>query len=97
LLLDTGGGLQNAKWFFGDDPFLAYNVDIITDLNLSDLYRYHMDNAALATLAARDRPGDRFLLVDRKNRLKGWRNKATNETILTGNTSSKLSEVVFIQ
>ena len=95
LLLDTGGGLQNAKWFFGDDPFLVYNVDIITDLNLSDLYNYHIDNSALATLSVRDRPGNRFFLVDKNYRLRGWRNKVTNETILTGNTSNRLSEVAF--
>jgi N-acetyl-alpha-D-muramate 1-phosphate uridylyltransferase len=95
MLLDTGGGLQNAMWFFGKDPFLVYNVDIITDLNLSDLYSYHIANSAFATLAVRDRPGNRFFLVDKNSRLKGWRNKATNETIFTGSSYGRLSEVAF--
>ena len=28
LLLETGGGLYKAKWFFDDRPFLLYNSDI---------------------------------------------------------------------
>lgn len=95
LLLDTGGGLYNARKFFNDDPFLLYNVDIITDLNLSDLYNYHISNSALATLAVRERPGNRFLLIDRKGRLKGWFNKATNEKIIAGSLNGIISEVAF--
>ncbi|MDZ7636311.1 MAG: NTP transferase domain-containing protein [Bacteroidales bacterium] len=37
-LLDTGGGLLNARHFFSSEPFLCYNVDIFTDLNISDIY-----------------------------------------------------------
>jgi NDP-sugar pyrophosphorylase family protein len=95
LLLDTGGGLYNARWFFGKEPFLVYNVDIITDINLSDLYMFHIDNSAFATLAVRDRPGNRFFMVDEDNRLQGWCNKATGEKILTGEYNDKLSEVAF--
>ena len=33
-LLDTGGGLKKASWFFNDGmPFLVHNVDITTDLD----------------------------------------------------------------
>src|SRR5882724_7403526 len=29
ILLDTGGGLKNAAWFFNDrEPFILHNVDI---------------------------------------------------------------------
>ncbi|MCK7534863.1 MAG: hypothetical protein MZV63_29635 [Marinilabiliales bacterium] len=35
-LLDTGGGLLKARHFFTDEPFLCYNVDIFTDLDISD-------------------------------------------------------------
>ncbi|MDP4225539.1 MAG: sugar phosphate nucleotidyltransferase, partial [Bacteroidota bacterium] len=31
LLLDTGGGLKKAAWFFDDgQPFLVHNVDILS-------------------------------------------------------------------
>src|SRR5665648_1161539 len=41
MLLETGGGLHKARGFFDKDPFLIYNVDIISDLDLSALYRFH--------------------------------------------------------
>ena len=37
-LLDTGGGLLKARYFFSAEPFLCYNVDIFTDLDISDLH-----------------------------------------------------------
>ena len=37
-LLDTGGGLKKAAWFFLEDgidePFLLHNVDVISDIDL---------------------------------------------------------------
>ena len=40
MLLETGGGLYKARGFFDKSPFLIYNVDIISDLDLSALYSY---------------------------------------------------------
>src|SRR5579863_5752948 len=40
VLLDTGGGLKNAAWFFQEDssrpdePFLLHNVDVISTIDL---------------------------------------------------------------
>src|SRR5438270_12192207 len=38
-LLDTGGGLKKAAWFFleshSDAPFILHNVDVLTDIDLS--------------------------------------------------------------
>ena len=72
LLLDTGGGLKKAAWFLKDAPFLVYNADIITDLNLHLFYQSHLQNKALATLAVRDRPSSRHLLFNQENVLCGW-------------------------
>src|SRR5262245_66641469 len=37
VLLDTGGGLKRAAWFFledqNDEPFLLHNVDIVSTLD----------------------------------------------------------------
>ncbi len=40
LLLDTGGGIKKARSFFenSDEPFLIHNVDILSDVNLKELY-----------------------------------------------------------
>ncbi len=68
-LLENGGGLYKAKDFFDKNPFCLYNVDIVSDLDLSALYRLHIEKKGLATLAVRHRPGKRFLLVDNEGQI----------------------------
>lgn len=95
MLLENGGGLYKARNFFDQTPFLLYNVDIVSDLDLSALYRLHLEKKSFATLAVRHRPGKRFLLVDTDGRLRGWRNIITGEQILTGVEEDALSEIAF--
>ena len=94
-LLDTGGGLYKARSFFDDKPFICYNVDIFTDLDLKALYDHHLSAGALATLAVRHRKGNRFLLVDKNSRMRGWCNNATHEEILTVESRRGLEEIAF--
>jgi N-acetyl-alpha-D-muramate 1-phosphate uridylyltransferase len=94
-LLENGGGLYKARDFFGKDPFLLYNVDIISDLDLSSLYRFHIEKKGLATLAVRHRSGKRFLLIDKDGQMRGWRNVSTGEEILAGASGEDLSEIAF--
>ena len=80
-LLETGGGLKKASWFFNDGkPFLVYNVDIMSDIDLSKLYKFHLDSDAMATLAVKTRKSVRYFLFDESNALVGWKNLLTNET-----------------
>jgi NDP-sugar pyrophosphorylase family protein len=80
-LLDTGGGLKKAAWFFeGDKPFFIYNVDVLTDLDLGRMYRAHLESGGLATLAVRRRQTGRQFLFDPQGRLAGWRNRSSGET-----------------
>ena len=95
LLLENGGGLYKARDFFNKAPFLLYNVDIISDLDLESLFNVHIEKRGLATLAVRHRPGKRFLLVDEHGQLQGWRNISTGEVILAGESSEGLSEIAF--
>ena len=95
MLLETGGGLYNARNFFGDDPFLLYNADTLTDIDLKGLYNLHLQTKGLATLAVRHRQGKRYLLIDENGRLKGWCNKITGERIVAGEESGELTEIAF--
>ncbi|MBL7794462.1 MAG: nucleotidyltransferase family protein [Saprospiraceae bacterium] len=83
LLLDTGGGLQKAAWFLKDAPFLVYNTDILTNMNLAEFYRRHCAGDALATLAVRRRPSSRYLLFDENGLLCGWQHAKSGETRLS--------------
>jgi len=95
-LLDTGGGLKKASWFFDDDqPFLVHNVDTLTDVDLEQFYNYHLSNDALATLLVRHRPGSRFLLFDRLHQLAGWENILTQEKILVNDETDQLEQIAF--
>jgi NDP-sugar pyrophosphorylase family protein len=70
VLLDTGGGLKKAGWFFledsasGDEPFLLHNVDVISTIDLAKMAQVHKATQALATLAVQKRESSRQLLFD---------------------------------
>ncbi len=82
-LLDTGGGLKEAAWFFNDGrPFLVHNVDVLSDLDLRALANEHQRTGALATLAAMPRPTARPLFFDTANRLVGRRSPTTGDTFV---------------
>ena len=45
-LLDTGGGLKQAAWFFDDgNPLLVHNVDVLSDIDLGALLAAHSSAA----------------------------------------------------
>lgn len=81
LLLETGGGLKKAAPIFtGDEPVLIYNVDILSNIDLSLLIANHLKTGALATLAVRKRETQRYFKFDAEKQLVGWINKKTGET-----------------
>ena len=78
VLLDTGGGLKKAAYFFRNgrnEPFLLHNVDVISDIDLNRMLQFHQQRQALATLAVKERKTSRYLLFDEEMRLCGRRNE----------------------
>jgi mannose-1-phosphate guanylyltransferase len=74
VLLDTGGALKKAAWFFegsGDEPFLLHNVDVLSNIDFGRMLSSHRKNNALATLAVQQRETSRYLLFDEHNQLCG--------------------------
>jgi NDP-sugar pyrophosphorylase family protein len=81
VLLDTGGGLKKAGWFFLEhsdepaksdaEPFLLHNVDVVSTIDLQRMVKFHKDNRALATLAVQQRDSSRYLLFDEQLQLCG--------------------------
>ena len=76
-LLDTGGGLKKAAWFFvkdsadRGDPFILHNVDVISTIDFNRMLQFHNQHQALATLAVKQRETSRYLLFDEHFRLSG--------------------------
>src|SRR5271156_913967 len=58
VLLDTGGGLKKAAWFFLEDssghsekgtPLILHNVDVLSTIDLERMMQFHLEHQALAT------------------------------------------------
>ncbi len=64
-LLDTGGGLLKAKPFLQNDTFIVINTDVLIDLHLDQLLKFHKEQEAAATLVLRpDRDADQYGSMD---------------------------------
>jgi len=81
-LLDTGGGLKKAAWFFLEGkkpedsslaPFILHNVDILSTIDIASMVEFHRQQGALATIAGQDRETKRYLLFDEHGILCGRR------------------------
>jgi mannose-1-phosphate guanylyltransferase len=86
ILLDTGGGLKKAAYFFLEDhkdieePFILHNVDVISTIDLSRMAQFHAAKQALATLAVQERETSRYLLFDEQLQLCGRRSERDQES-----------------
>jgi NDP-sugar pyrophosphorylase family protein len=78
-LLDTGGGLKKAAWFFLEnssdtrEPFILHNVDVVSNIDLKRMVQFHTGRNALVTLAVQNRETSRYLLFDSDGQLCGRR------------------------
>ena len=95
-ILDTGGALSHARQLLSDEnPFLVHNTDIVSDISLKNLYKWHCQNQNDVTLAVRSRKTSRSLLIDQNGLLKGWRNNVTGDAIMVPNAGSDLIPVAY--
>lgn len=85
-LLETGGGILKARrWLEGTEPFIVHNADIVSNVNIADMYHQHVASHADVTLLATPRTTSRYLFFDNAdNRLKGWCNTRTGQTLPQG-------------
>ena len=74
MLLETGGAIKKARPLFDpSSPILIHNVDILSNLNLSNLH------ADVPLLVVSERQTKRYLLFDNRMCLRGWTNVETGE------------------
>ncbi len=80
-ILGTGGGIRRASGFFPDEPLLVINSDILIDVDLKKLIRFHQKKGGIATMVIRPRePNSGFssVRVGRGDRIAGI-DEATSE------------------
>jgi NDP-sugar pyrophosphorylase family protein len=98
VLLDTGGALKKAAYFFLEDgfetPFILHNVDVISTVDLRRMVQFHRDNQALATLAVQHRETSRYLLFDEHLQLCGRQSRHDQKSELV-RSSNKVQPLAF--
>lgn len=104
-LLDSGGGLKKASWFFLEEganvqePFILHNVDVISNIDLARMLRFHVEQDALATLAVQERVTSRPLLFDANGqfcgRAAGATRTAEDGNSAQGRSAAGMRELAF--
>lgn len=98
-LLDTGGGLKKAAWFFQEEtarteqPFILHNVDVLSTIDLQRMMQQHAKDENLVTLAVQTRESSRQLLFDENLQLCG--RKKEQETEIVRETSADPEQFAF--
>jgi len=96
-ILETGGGLRKAQWFFNtEESFLVHNVDVITNLDILKMLDAHLSSKALSTLAVRRRKTTRYFLIDEESNLCGWKSTEKEQTLIKRKPIGELSEFSFM-
>ncbi len=81
-LLDTAGGLANISHLLTpESSTLLYNVDIISNIDVKKMFKFHNNQKSDFTLAVRNRQSSRYLVFS-ENRMIGWKNTKTGEEII---------------
>jgi MurNAc alpha-1-phosphate uridylyltransferase len=94
-VLETGGGLKNARALLEGGSFVLINVDILTDLRLDKLIADHFEHRPLATLGVTDRQTSRYFLFDKQDELSGWRNVQTGQERIVRPLAGELRQKAF--
>jgi mannose-1-phosphate guanylyltransferase len=81
--LGTGGAVKNAEQFL-KDTFLVFNGDIFSDLDLTEMIRFHRAHKAKATIAltpVKDPTSYGVVELNSQNRVKGFIEKPSPERV----------------
>jgi NDP-sugar pyrophosphorylase family protein len=76
--LGTGGAVVNALDALGDEPFFALNGDILSDLDLTAMLRFHREREAVVTISLHHVEDARqfgLVVADRDGRVREFREK----------------------
>lgn len=71
-ILGTGGAIRHLAHYWDNDPFMVVNADIVTDIDLAEVYRRHRMHGAQVTLVMHDRDPFNQVWVDGRNQIAGF-------------------------
>jgi N-acetyl-alpha-D-muramate 1-phosphate uridylyltransferase len=70
-ILGTGGGIFNMLPLVTEEDFFVYNTDVVCDVSLKELMKYHKQNGSLSTMVMQDRETFNQVIIDSENCLCG--------------------------
>ncbi|GGS76896.1 mannose-1-phosphate guanyltransferase [Planobispora rosea] len=90
--LGTAGSVKNAADRLRDEPFLVISGDALTDIDLTDMIKFHRENGALVTIGLKRVPNPLefgIVIVDEQGRVERFLEKPTwgqvfSDTVNTG-------------
>ena len=71
-ILGTGGAIKNVAHFWGEEPFVVINSDIITDIDVEAVYRFHGTHTFPVTLVLHNEPKYNTVWVSSDGLVKGF-------------------------
>jgi mannose-1-phosphate guanylyltransferase len=92
--LGTGGAVKNSERFL-NDTFLVFNGDIFSDLDLTEMIKFHRAHKAKATIALTpvdDPTAYGVVELDSQNRVKGFIEKPSRDKV----TSNLINAGIYV-
>ena len=72
VIRGTGGAVKNVADFWDNQPFMVVNSDIVTDIDLEAVYRFHRQHPQPVTLVLHDAPAFNTVAVGSDDLVTGF-------------------------
>ena len=72
VILGTGGAIKNISDFLNDQPLMVINSDIVTDIDLKEVYQFHTKHPDPVTLVLYDDPEFNHVSIDKDGFITGF-------------------------
>jgi aminoglycoside/choline kinase family phosphotransferase/dTDP-glucose pyrophosphorylase len=84
VIRGTGGAIKNVADFWDNQPFMVVNSDIVTDIDLEAVYRFHRQHPQPVTLVLHDAPAFNTVAVDPEDLVTGFAEPGTSAHLPNG-------------
>lgn len=84
--LGTGGAVKNAEEYLKSEEFFVFNGDVLTDMNLEDLLKFHKKKKSMVTITltpVEDPTPYGLVLMDKDNRVTQFLEKPSPQQVVT--------------
>lgn len=89
--LGTAGAVKNAEKYFGSEPLIVFNGDVLTDINISKVINFHREKGARVTITlteVEDPTEFGLVITDAKDRVTKFIEKPSWEMVTTRNINA---------